>query len=105
MKKTIIAISILGLLTANCGRKANEVKPERRDITATVFASGSLEPEYVYNLTAQTEGIISRLDVEAGDTVIKEQVIGVIDNRSNAITAASSGELLKIAERNASPSG
>src|SRR5688500_7192150 len=90
---------------AQCGKKAKEVKPERRDITETVFASGTLEPEYVYNLTAQTDGIITRLNFDAGDTAREGQLLALIDNRSNAISATSAERLAQIAEINASPSG
>jgi HlyD family secretion protein len=102
-KLPLMAIALLFL--AQCGKKGKEVRPERKDITETVFASGTLEPEYVYNLTAQTEGIITSLSFDAGDTIREGQLLGVIDNRSNSISAASSERLARIAEINASPSG
>jgi RND family efflux transporter MFP subunit len=71
----------------------------------TVFASGVLEPEGKYNLTAQTDGYIVELRFDDGDTVQKDQVLAVIDNRSNEINSSSAGALLSIASRNASPEG
>jgi multidrug efflux pump subunit AcrA (membrane-fusion protein) len=103
-KKTAAVLFLLALAVA-CGRKKTEVKPERRDITETVFASGRLEPVFVYNLAAQTEGIITSLTFEEGDTVRTGQVMGVIDNKPNLIAALSSQQLAQLAEINASPQG
>ena len=100
-------ISLFGILIllASCGRKTVETHPERKDITETVFASGTLEPLDKYNLTAQTEGYISELRFDQGDTVKAGQLLAVIDNKANAISASSAGSLLSIAELNASPNG
>jgi multidrug efflux pump subunit AcrA (membrane-fusion protein) len=92
-------------LFSSCGKKTEETKPIRKDVVETVFASGALEPEGKYNLTAQTDGYIVDLKFDDGDTVQKDQVLAVIDNRSNEINSASAGALLSIASRNASPEG
>lgn len=88
-----------------CGKKTNEGKPERRDVTETVFASGMLEPEGKYNLTAQTDGYIIELKFDDGDTVAKGQVLALIDNNANTINAGGAEILLGIASANASPDG
>ena len=83
--------------------KTNEAKPERKDITETVFAPGTPEPEK-YNLTAQTEGYILELRFDDGDTV-KTAVLALIDNKTNAISAVSAENLLNLAGLNASKDG
>jgi multidrug efflux pump subunit AcrA (membrane-fusion protein) len=105
MKKSLFIITGSVLLFSSCGKKTNETKPVRMDITETVFASGTLEPEGKYNLTAQTEGYITELKFDNGDTVKAEQVLAMIDNRTNSINAEGAEGLLRIAGVNASLNG
>jgi multidrug efflux pump subunit AcrA (membrane-fusion protein) len=103
--KNILRFILCTALFVSCGKKTIETKPERQDITETVFASGSLEPENKYNLTAQSDGYILSLKFSEGDTVKTGQVLAVIDNKNNFINAASAESLLNIAAQNASPEG
>ena len=63
--------------------KSAETKPEKRDITETVFASGIVEPENKYNLTAQTDGYILALNYKENDIVKEGDIIAVVDNKTN----------------------
>jgi multidrug efflux pump subunit AcrA (membrane-fusion protein) len=96
---------VLLFLLIACGKKKEDVKPERKDITETVFASGTLEPENKYNLTAQSEGYIVELKFDYGDTVKAGQTLAIIENKPNTISAASAEALLGLAGMNASPEG
>jgi multidrug efflux pump subunit AcrA (membrane-fusion protein) len=84
----------------SCGRKSETTKPVRKDITETVFASGTLEPDQQYNLTAQAEGHLTELNLEEGNTIPAGKVVAVIDNIQNTISAIGSNELLSVAEYN-----
>lgn len=104
--KIIAVISLIFVFTwISCGKKTNEYKPERHDVTETVFASGSLEPENKYNLTALTDGYIVELKFDNGDTVKKDQVLAIIDNKTAEINALSAESILGIVSMNASPEG
>jgi multidrug efflux pump subunit AcrA (membrane-fusion protein) len=103
--KKIILLFTTILLAVSCGRKTSEVKPQRKNIVETVFASGVLEPDNKYNLTAQTEGYITALNFEQGDTVMQGTVMAVIDNRQSIISSESAGKLLELAENNTRPEG
>lgn len=103
MKKLIYPIACLVLLS--CGRNTDHMHPQRKDVTETVFASGYLEPDGKYNLTAQTDGYIIELRFDDGDTVTKDQILALVDNRANNINAESAENLLGIASRNASAEG
>lgn len=89
----------------SCGKKNNETKPIRKDVTETVFASGTLEPENKYNLIAQSEGYIVELKFNNGDEVKAGQLLAVIDNKTNAINASSTENLTGLAAQNASIEG
>ncbi len=103
LRNVFVVIQLMTLVS--CGRKTEETKPITGSITESVFASGSLEPHNRYNLTAQTEGYIVELDFDHGDLVAGGQVLALIDNTPNEVAARSAGELLSIAEKNASQDG
>jgi multidrug efflux pump subunit AcrA (membrane-fusion protein) len=103
MKKyrNIILLGALALLLGACSKKQQESKVERRDITEFVFATGILEPENQYNLTAQNDGYLIALGIEEGDLVKAGDVLAVIDNPQNKISSGSAQQLLSIARENA----
>lgn len=101
--KYIFLYSIFFLLS--CGRKKDEIHPVRKDVTETVFASGTLEPENKYNLTAQADGYLLELKFDLGDTVKAGQVLAIIDNKPNSISASGAGQILSLARSNAAPDG
>ncbi|MBK9791724.1 MAG: HlyD family efflux transporter periplasmic adaptor subunit [Sphingobacteriales bacterium] len=89
------------LLFFSCANTNNqEIKPIRKDISEIVFASGSLESDNKYNLTAQTDGNIIKLNLVEGATVAVNQLVAVIDNKQNIISTNNAAEQLKIAQYN-----
>lgn len=105
MRKSFQYLVIASLAITACGKKTTQTKPEYKDITQTVFASGTLEPDDKYNLVAQSEGYLSELLFEEGDQVKAGQVLAKIDNPTSRINTSGAEELLQIAEENASVSG
>lgn len=103
--KNVILILVFSFALISCGKKINETKPIRKDVTETVFASGTLEPDNKYNLIAQSEGYITDLKFNNGDEVKEGQVLAVIDNKTNSINASSTEILTAIAAQNASNEG
>ena len=104
MKKLIFLVW-LGSVFASCGNSNNEVKPVYKDITETVFASGTLEPEGKYNLVAQSDGYLIALNFKEGDIVKKGDVLAVVDNQPNSFNERSSEQLTAIAQKNVSENG
>ena len=80
----------------------SEIKPIVEDIKELVFASGQLEWDDAYNLTAQTDGILENGNFEVGTKVQKDDVLASIKNKSNDINIQSAQEQLKIANENVS---
>ncbi len=101
--KLIIPVSISLLLLNACGKKTEETKPIRKNITETVFASGILVPENQYNLTAQSDGYLISLDFEEGDIVNTGDLLATIDNETYDINSQGAALLLEIAKTNTSP--
>jgi multidrug efflux pump subunit AcrA (membrane-fusion protein) len=104
MKNINHKIAIFGLLIfslSSCkGRPTEAAKVERKDLTELVFASGSLQAEEQYFLTAQADGQILQLDLHEGDLLKVHEIVGLIDNSQSVINANSAAELYQLAERN-----
>jgi len=99
MKKVFIIL--LSTLTFGCKKSDDKiVKPILKDITETVFASGVLDPNEKYNLTAQAEGYLLNVNFNEGDIVAANQILGTVDNKANNANALASNAQLKIAELN-----
>jgi HlyD family secretion protein len=79
----VLAIVLIGALSAAKGRnKATEVRieqVERRDLVASVTASGQVQPQTKVDLASDITGRIVRLAVKEGDLVTKGQFLLEID--------------------------
>src|SRR5687768_4263031 len=79
----LVAIVLVGVLSAAKGRnKATEVRieqVERRDLVASVTASGQVQPHTKVDLASDITGRIVRLAVKEGDLVTKGQFLLEID--------------------------
>jgi HlyD family secretion protein len=102
MKNDYLYSSVLSILVfcTACGKKTEETKPIRKDITETVFASGILEANNEYNLTAQVEGYLTKVNFEEGDIIGAGKVMATIENREAGINLNSANDLHNIAIQN-----
>lgn len=91
------------LLLSSCGKNDETIKPVRKNIAETVFASGVLVPENLYNLTAQSDGYLIRLNFDEGDIVKTNDLLAIIDNKTYDINSQSADMLLNIAKANTLP--
>lgn len=98
--KNLIAFSIVLFYLSSCGKKSTDIKPQYKDITEMVFASGALEPDGKYNLTAQTEGYLIKLNFEEGMEVNEGEVLAVIENHQNVYSNKSAEDLFIISKEN-----
>jgi multidrug efflux pump subunit AcrA (membrane-fusion protein) len=96
MKKIFLLASVLFFSCNN----DKEIKPIKQDIKELVFASGELEWDNVYNLTAQTDGVLTNSNFEVGDFVSKGKTLAAIDNKINEINAQAAKEQLLISNEN-----
>lgn len=99
MKKLLTITTVLILISCS---KNEEVQPKNQDIKELVFASGQLEWDDSYNLTAQTDGVLQNATFEVGNTISKGKVIATLDNEINKINAETSQEQLVISNENIS---
>lgn len=92
------------LAIVSCGKKYEETTPIRKDVTETVFASGYLEADGTYQLTALSDGYLAKVNFEEGSIVRKGDVLAIIDNKENFFNTQSARQLYSIAVENTTSS-
>jgi multidrug efflux pump subunit AcrA (membrane-fusion protein) len=95
MQIKVITILLFTATLFSCNKEKG-TKPVVQDIKELVFASGTLEWDNSYKLTAQTDGILSNIDFEIGDTVKNGKVLAKIDNPTNRVNTETAKEQLNI---------
>lgn len=84
MKKLIqyilpVTALILAGAVSSCNRD-EKTSPVRKNLEEAVFASGFVEQEDNYTVSAKVEGIILSLPVKEGDSLEKDALVAVIEN-------------------------
>ena len=97
--KIVFGLCAVLFFTA-CGKKVEETKPFRKDVTETVFASGVLEAKNTYTLKAQIDGYLSAVNFEEGDIVSVGKIVAIVDNKESSFNNESAKELYDIAQSN-----
>ncbi len=97
MKKLIIIGLVFSVFSCS---NHEEIQPIRKDISELVFASGELSWDDAYNITAQTDGVLTDVNFEIGDQISKGKKLAFIDNPSNRINKKSAKEQLLISNEN-----
>ncbi len=100
MKIYIIPAMVVIASLSACGKKTEETKPIRKDVTETVFASGILEAKNTYSLTAQADGYLVTVNFMEGDLVEAGKVLAIVDNKESGFNKESANDLFAIAETN-----
>jgi HlyD family secretion protein len=86
-----------------CKQPTQETTPIRQDVIETVFASGVLEADNTYNLTAQNDGYLVAVNFEEGEVVKKGQILAIVENQENALNAETADVLYENALKNTRP--
>ena len=92
----------LTLMLASCNSEETTV-PVRKHIDEAVFASGHIEQENNYTVSAKVEGILLSFPIKEGDEVHKNDVIAIIENEVQNNQLQDAIAVYKDAADNASP--
>lgn len=98
----IIGWSIL--LISGCSNQEEKIMPEERDITASVYASVTVQPDSLYQVYAAVGGILDALIVEEGDALDKGDAIVKIVNNQPELNSENARLNLELARENYSGS-
>lgn len=99
MKKLAI-LSLVAIVISSCGSKEDKVLPVRDTVIETVFASGTIDANVRYQLTAQVDGYLKNMSAAEGDYLNVNDVFVQIDNPGNISNANSAEQQLAIAVAN-----
>ncbi len=77
MRKIIFVVL---LLFVSCKDKLEQIKPTIGDITESVYASGIIKSENQYTVFSTVTGILNKIDVVAGQTIYKDQLLFEVEN-------------------------
>lgn len=84
----------------SCGKKEKENKPEYKELTEAVYASGNIIPQDEYTLYAQGEGYLQEKVKDVGDTVKTGEILFKIESTAPKARFRSSEEAYRIAQLN-----
>ncbi|SEJ66027.1 Multidrug efflux pump subunit AcrA (membrane-fusion protein) [Cyclobacterium xiamenense] len=90
------------LLLTSCEEKES-TSPIKKNVQEVVFASGTMEMEDEYMVSALTDGLITSLKIKEGDLIKQNQVIAILDNEVQSNQAKDAQIILNDSRLNASP--
>lgn len=96
----VIPLILPAFLLFSCDKMTEETKPVKKDVTETVFASGVLEADNTYSLTAQADGYLGEMYFKEGDTLAPGRLLAVVNYKEAFFNEESAAELYEIARRN-----
>lgn len=102
MKTNFIYICTL-LLILSCG-KEESVSPIKKNIQEVVFASGIMEMENEYLLSAKVDGVLTELKLKEGDNVTTNQTIAILESDVQESQLNESVIIFNDSKKNALPS-
>lgn len=80
MRKINIGIILLSTIIMTACQQQETTQPVRKDIDTAVFASGYVEQENIYTVSAKVEGILTSIPIKEGDEVKKNTLIAKLEN-------------------------
>jgi multidrug efflux pump subunit AcrA (membrane-fusion protein) len=80
-----ITIVLIGILLYACAGKVVKVKPTTETITESIYASGIIKSANQYQVFAPVNGIIDKVYLTEGDTVVKGTPILSISNETQKL--------------------
>jgi len=84
----------------SCSKQSEKIQPQEQDLTESVYASVTIQPDNIYEVYAIVSGILDANLVEEGDFVIKDQSLIQIINNTPKLNALNSKLSLELAEQN-----
>lgn len=81
-KLRYLIVLILGVALGNCSDAEERIRPELRQITASVYTSVTVQPDSLYQVYAAVGGILDAWLVEEGDSLMKgDGVVRIVNNQ------------------------
>ena len=84
----------------SCSKKQDIIYPVKRNLTESVYASATIQPDSIYQVYAIVSGILDANLAEEGDLVIKDQALIQIINNRPKLNSQNSKLSLELAKQN-----
>ena len=97
---SIRGLAGLLLLLAACGGNSETILPEVGDITASVYASATVQPDSMYRVHASVSGLLEGNLVEEGDLVAPGTALLHITDQSPRLTSENARLQMELARQN-----
>lgn len=91
--------AFISLLLLGCTTSETKTLPERKNITESVYASITIQPDSLYKVYSSVQGILETQFVEEGDYVMKGDAVAQIKNTSSALQKTNDGLSLTLAQQ------
>lgn len=97
---TKIKILILTVLSFTCSKNKDFINPIRTDVTESVYASVTIQPDSLYQAYASVAGILDKNLVDEGELVHKDQPLIQIINKTPKLNTQNARLTLELAKEN-----
>ncbi len=93
-------LTLMTLITAACTQTPETIKPTISDLTESVYASVSIQPEDLYFAYTTTSGILESVYIEEGDSVVAGQAIAKITTTNPRLNIENANLNVELAREN-----
>jgi multidrug efflux pump subunit AcrA (membrane-fusion protein) len=94
------AILIVIFLILSCSQNTDYILPEKKDLTESVYASATVQPDSLYQVYAAVGGILEANLVEEGQLVLKDEPVIQIINNTPKLNTQNAKLALDLAKEN-----
>lgn len=84
----------------SCSKNTDQIHPEKRDLTESVYSSITIQPDSLYQVHAIVAGILDKNLVEEGDLVSKGNALLQINNSTPKLNTQNAKLSLELAKEN-----
>ncbi len=91
----LISMGCALVLAAGCANKEKTIRPEMKELTEAVYASGTLIPEQEYKVVSMMDGFITNIAFKEGDAVGCGQTLLQVSNASRRAQEEAAKQLVQ----------
>lgn len=93
-------VILMFILLISCDSKDDRIHPERTNLTESVYASATVQPDSLYKVYAAVSGLLDDILVEEGDTVTRGEPLVKIVNTNSSLSSENAKLSYELAKSN-----
>jgi HlyD family secretion protein len=91
---------LVTFLLFSCNNKEDGIKPTIGDVTESVYASGIIKSENQYTVFSSVSGILNKIDVIAGQTIVENQLLFELENDKAELSTENARLIYDLSQNN-----